>query len=70
MGIQDIKNYSLYCKKNDLFINLEINLYSTFPKYKEYDNVFLINAHKINRFKTIKENNIKDDDIINIYIFE
>lgn len=70
MGIQDIKYYSLYCKKNDLFINLEINLYSTFPKYKEYDNVFLINAHKINRFKTIKENNIKDDDIINIYIFE
>ena len=37
MGNQDISNYSMPCKKGDLFIKLEEKLYNDFPKYKNYD---------------------------------
>ena len=39
---------------------MEEKLYEEFPEYKETDNYFLVNGNKVKRFKTIKENNIKN----------
>ena len=66
----DIKNYSLACKNTDLFIRLEERLYEDFPQYKEYQTYFEVNTRRIKRFKTLEQNNIKNNDIVSIFIIE
>ena len=70
IGNQDIMNYSMPCKKSDLFVKLEEKLYKDFPKYKNYDTYFEVNTRRIKRFKSIEENNIKGNDIIYLFAIE
>ena len=70
MGNNDIGHYSLICKNTDLFIKLEERLYNDFPQFKNYETYFEINTRRIKRFKTIAENNIKNNDLINIFIVD
>ena len=70
MGSQDIGHYNLICKNIDLFVNLEKRLYKDFPKFKDYNTYFEVNGHSIKRFKTMDENKIKNNDIINIFCNE
>ena len=70
MGNQDIRPYNLVCKNNDLFIRLEERLYEDFPKFKEYETYFEVNGKRIKRFKTLEQNNIKTNDIINIFTID
>ena len=70
MGFQDIFNYSLVCKNTDLFVKLEQILNNDFPKLKDMDTYFSVNSRKIQRFKTIDENKIVNNDIINIFVIE
>ena len=68
MGTNDIGHYNLVCKNTDLFVRLEERLYEDFPQFKDYETIFEVNARRIRRFKTLDENNIKSNDIINIFI--
>ena len=68
MGTQDIGHFNLICKNTDLFIKLEERLYKEFPQFKNYDTYFQVNTRKIKRFKTLDENGIKNNDIINIFV--
>ena len=43
---------------------IENILYDKYPEYIEYENYFLVNGIKINKNKTIEQNNIKYSDII------
>ena len=70
MGNNDIGHYSLVCKNTDLFIREEERLYEDFPNFKKYETYFEVNGKRIKRFQTLSENNIKDKDIINIFIIE
>ena len=67
---QDILNFEMKCKNTDLFVKLEERLYDDFPKYKNYETYFMINTRKILRFKTIKENEINDKDIIYLLVYD
>ena len=67
MGNQDIINYNIPCKNTELFVKLEEKLYEDFPKYKDYETYFEVNTRRIKRFKTLKENNIKHNDIISVF---
>jgi len=67
-GTNGLINYQLICKNTELFVRLEERFYNDFPQFKEYDLCFKNNNKKIKRFKTLEENNIKDKDIINIFI--
>ena len=69
-GNQDIFNYGLACKSSDLFIRLEERLYHDFPKYRNYETFYMVNTRKIFRFKTLEENQIKNNDIISLFIIE
>ena len=62
--------YSLICKNTQKFAYVEQELYDIFPEYKETENFFLLNGEKINRNKTIEENNIKFSDKIMVNKFE
>ena len=70
MGNQDIGHYNLICKNVDLFVRLEERLYKDFPQFKEYETYFEVKTKRIKRFKTLKENQIKTNDIINIFIID
>ena len=70
MGVNDIGHYNLVCKNTDLFVRLEERLYEDFPQFKEYETYFEIKTKRIKRFKTLKENNIKTNDVINIFIID
>ena len=66
-GNQDIINYSMACKTTDLFSSLEERLYQDYPNYRNVEKIFMVNANRISRNKTLEENNIKNNDIINIF---
>ena len=70
MSNQDINNYGLVCKKTDLFIRAEERLYEDFPQFKKYETYFEANGKRIKRFQTLSENNIKDKNVINLFIIE
>ena len=70
MGINDIGHYNLVCKDSDLFVRLEERLYEDFPQFKEYETYFEVKTKRIKRFKTLKENNIKSNDVINVFIID
>ena len=70
MGNQNIMNYNLVCKNVDLFVRLEERLYEDFPQFKEYETYFEVNGKRIKRFKTIEQNNIKTNDVINIFTID
>ena len=70
MGVSGIVNYSLVCKNTDLFVRLEERLYEDFPKFKEYETYFEVKTRRIKRFKTLKDNHIKINDVINVFVTE
>ena len=70
IGSQEISNYNLVCKNTDLFVRLEERLYQDFPQFKDYDTYFKVNTKIIKRFKTLDENHIKSNDVINIFKIE
>ena len=70
MGRNDIGHYNIVCKNRDLFVRLEERLYEDFPQFKEYETYFEVNGKRIKRFKTLEQNNIKTNDIVNIFIID
>ena len=67
---QKIGHYSIPCKNTDIFAKLEIKLYEDYPEYKEKETYFVKNGERINRFKSLDENNIKSNDILMIYTYD
>ena len=65
-SIDENIKYSAICKKSDKFIRIEEEFYVKYPEYKYYKvkNYFSLNGKKINRYLSLKENNINDNDII------
>ena len=43
-------------------------LYEKYPKYAETENFFVIGGNKINKSKTLKENNINNNGIIALIV--
>ena len=59
-------NYSIVSKNTEKFSKIESMLYDKFPKFIESENYFFIGEKKINRNKTLEQNNINHDDIITL----
>ena len=68
-GFQGIMNYSLPCKNTELFVRLEEKLNNDYPELKDKETYFLVNGRKIKRFKTLDENHIKSNDVINLFLY-
>lgn len=58
--------YSLICKDNEKFKNVENRFYEIYPQYENDENYFTFNGTKITKSKTLKENGIKCSNIIMI----
>ena len=61
---KDKVNHSFLCKNTHKFIYLENLLYEIYPELTESENFFIVNGLKINKFKTLEENKIKDNDLV------
>ena len=67
---QKLGPYSLDCKNTDIFVRLEEKLYENYPEFKDKETYFMKNAIKIKRFKSLDENNIKENDILMLYTYD
>ena len=56
--------YSVICKNSDIFNKIENILYDSYLEYRESENNYTINGYKINKYKSLEANKIKDHDII------
>jgi len=62
---QDQKiHFSIICKNTTTFNRIEEKIYKDYPEFLEIENYFLVNGNKINKYKTMEENHIKNSDII------
>ena len=59
-------HYSTLCKNTDKFSKIENMLYDVYPEYSESENNYFINGNKINKYKSLDFNNIKNNDIITL----
>ena len=57
-------HYSVICKNTDKFSKIENMLYDEYPEYSESENHFIVNGNKVNKFKSLEFNKIKNNDII------
>ena len=69
-GTQYIVNWSMACKKTNLFARLEEILNNKFPDLKKHDIYFEVNTRRIKRFQTLEENGIENNDMINIFLID
>ena len=58
----------IICRENQKFSEVEKKLYDEYPEYKNTENIFLCNGDVVDKSKTIKENKIKNGNIIVVTI--
>lgn len=56
--------YSIICKNTDKFLRIEEKFYEVFSELAKGENSFYINGNKINKYKTLEENNVKNSELI------
>ena len=67
---QKIQNYIRAYKDTEIIARIEEELYNEYPEFKNKETYLMVKANKIMRFKTLKENNVKNGDIIQVHIYE
>ena len=70
VSVEKDVDYSLIIKNTEKFTKIGSILYEKYPKYIETENVFLCGGNRINIHKSLKENKIKNGDIIIIAVKE
>ena len=58
------------CKNTDTFTRLEKLIYDQFPEFGETENYFIVHGQKINKYKSLEFNKIKNNDIITLKEFD
>ena len=56
--------HSFICKNTQKFRSVEDRIYEVFPEYEDIEKHFTIKGRKVKESKTLKENAIKNSDII------
>ena len=63
-------HFPIICKNTDIFTRLEKIIYDEFPEFSETENYFLVHGVKIDKYKSLEYNKIKNNDIITLKPFE
>ena len=63
-------NFSTFVKPNDIFTKIENILYNNYPNYRKIENYYIVNGQKINKYMTIAQNGIKNNDTITLYTYD
>ena len=62
--------YPIICKNTDNFSRLEQMIYDEYPEYFESKYEFIVDGHKIDRHKSLENNNIKNNSVITLRIYD
>ena len=57
-------DYSIIIKNTEKFSKIESIFYNKYPKYVDTENFFMAGGNKINRYRTLEGNKIKNGDVI------
>ena len=63
----EINHVAIKCLSSDTFAEVEEKLYKKFPNFRNTNNTPISNGNTILRFKKLSENNIKDEDVIQLF---
>ena len=63
-------HYSTICKSYDKFSKIENMFFDAYPEYSHSENDFFVNGNKINKYKSLDFNKIKNNDIITLQKLE
>ena len=63
-SVDESINYIVICKNTDTFNTIEKKFYEENAEYLEYDNNFKVKGRKINKYKSLEENKICNNDVI------
>ena len=66
---QKIQNYCQVCKNTDSFEKLKVKLYKDFRHLNKNNVLFQVNARNVDTSNSLEENKIKNNDIINVFVF-
>ena len=58
------------CKKDDVFVRIEEKLYNEYPDFKDLNTYFTVNGRVVKRFRSMLENDIRNNDKILLNIYE
>ena len=67
---QKVQNYSIICKNTEIFNMIEKKLYEDFKEYYDTENYFTFKGKRVHKLRTLKENGIKNNDVIVINIYD
>ena len=59
-------HYSTLCKNTDKFSTIENMLYDAYPEYTDTKNNYFVNGNKIDKYKSLDFNKIKNNDVITL----
>jgi len=63
----NIQNYSIICKNTDKFNQIENKIYDEFTELKDIQTYFIFNGKVIEKYKSLEENGIGDNEVIVMY---
>ena len=70
VSVEKDVDFSLITKNTEKFFKIQSIFYEKYPKYMETENVFLAGGNKINQFRSLEENKIKNGDVIVITVYD
>ena len=67
---QEINHVGIKCLPSDTFAEVEEKIYKKFDNYRNTNNTPICNGTTVLRFKTLSENNIKDENVVQLIKME
>ena len=67
---QEINHVAIRCLPSDTFAEVEEKIYKKFDHYRNTNNTPICNGRTVLRFKTLSENNIKDENVVQLIKME
>ena len=67
---QEINHVAIKCLPSDTFAEVEEKIYKKFDNYRNTNNTPICNGTTVLRFKTLSENNIKDENVVQLIKME
>ena len=67
---QEINHVAIRCLPSDTFAEVEEKIYKKFDNYRNTNNTPICNGKTVLRFKTLSENNIKDENVVQLIKME
>lgn len=62
--------HSLVCKNTEIFNDVENRFYQISPEYKEKNNNFIVKGNKVDKNKTLQENEINNNDMVILNVID